>query len=956
MARKAKNQTKDLPLKFAKELSEKVNQEWESGELLKKVSPITQELLKFWFTDSFSDIRSVNFHIGQKQAILNIIYCYEVLKASSPMNLYNQIGQEFLNNEDFKNVLEKEKKENNYPKYCVKMATGTGKTWVLNALLIWQLLNAKNMQENSDIAYTKNFLLIAPGLIVYDRLLDTLLGKEGTDGKRDFATADLKRYEDLFVPVRFRDTVFSFIQNNIVKKEDIGRKITGEGIIAITNWHQMKVEDIIKEKEEPNPLEDPSFCVQSILPIRLKDNGYALEQFDNGYLKEDKLKFLASLPNLCVFNDEAHHLYGVNQNEEDLEWQKSILNLAEKKGNNFIQVDFTATPYHHKSKVDNYFTHIIVDFDLKEAINNGLVKIIGIDKRNDYASISNEDLDFKATRDNGKVIGLSDGQRLMIDAGLKRLEELEAEFVSFDPTKHPKMMIMCEDTEVSPLVVDFLKNKGLDEHDILRIDSDKKGQIPDEKWNSLKQKLFNIDKLSSPKVIVSVLMLREGFDVNNICIIVPLRSAKSQVLLEQIVGRGLRLMWREPMYMDIHRENLECLKQHKEPTNRLDFLSIIEHPYFIDFYDKLEKGIIVEDKKSPERVLGDMISVGLKQNYEEYDLFFPQIIKEREELVKPEEIDISKLRPIEYYSVEQLKKIAENHADEEFYTQDLVTETKFGKYKVSADFFNASSYNDFLVKILGCINQNIVGRTEFPTMTINQVSLIKMLDNYIRHKLFGKEFDPIADNNWRILMIAKQGIVKHIMEQIGQIIYDMQNNVIIEGAIVNKHWFSKVNNIKIREKYALDIKKSIYTKTPYPSNKGNFEKDFLNFADKDSDVKSLIKLDKNYFPFIAMRYIRTDGLLSSYYPDFIVRFDNNIFLVETKATTDLDNANVHQKEKAALDWCRRINELKPEDRMNCQWDYAILDNESFYNHIEWKLKYILEHYKLTRTLVNNTLF
>ena len=67
--------------------------------------------------------------------------------------------------------------------------------------------------------------------------------------------------------------------------------------------------------------------------------------------------------------------------------------------------------------------------------------------------------------------------------------------------------------------------------------------------------MFNIDKYESPKVIVSVLMLREGFDVNNICVIVPLRSTQSAILLEQTVGRGLRLMWREPEYSEEKREN-----------------------------------------------------------------------------------------------------------------------------------------------------------------------------------------------------------------------------------------------------------------------------------------------------------------------------------------------------------------------------------------------------------------
>lgn len=148
------------------------------------------------------------------------------------------------------------------------------------------------------------------------------------------------------------------------------------------------------------------------------------------------------------------------------------------------------------------------------------------------------------------MIGLSDGQRLMLRAGLRKLKILEEGFIKLDSKKRPKMMVICEDTNVTPFVESFLKEEGLAEKDVLRIDSNAKGEVKEKDWMQVKERLFNIDKYESPKVIVSVLMLREGFDVNNICVIVPLRSTQSAILLEQTVGRGLRLMWREPEYSE----------------------------------------------------------------------------------------------------------------------------------------------------------------------------------------------------------------------------------------------------------------------------------------------------------------------------------------------------------------------------------------------------------------------
>ena len=256
--------TKDIPLQFAKQLSEIVNQEWESGSLIQKVTPVTQDLLRYWFNPAFCDTRFINFHKGQKQAILNAIYCHEILKSDSILSMYQQASQELLS-PDFFNYIKEDKY--NHPKYCVKMATATGKTFILNALLIWQYLNAKFKEVESEVKYTKNFLLVAPGLIVYERLLDAFLGKQQEDGSRDLLTSDIKRNENLFIPERYRQTIFSFIQNNVVKKEEIGKKVTGDGLIAITNWHLLAGVEEENEDIETSPLSNPSGIIKDLLPI-----------------------------------------------------------------------------------------------------------------------------------------------------------------------------------------------------------------------------------------------------------------------------------------------------------------------------------------------------------------------------------------------------------------------------------------------------------------------------------------------------------------------------------------------------------------------------------------------------------------------------------------------------------------------------------------------------------------
>jgi type III restriction enzyme len=144
MAKKIKG-TGSNPLEMAKILSDTVNESWENGSFLNRVSPTTQDLLKFWFDEAFCDNRDINFHEGQKQAILNIIYLHEVRKTKNLMDLYLETDSKILQRMDIGD-LSKEKYQ--HPMYAVKMATGTGKTWVLNAILIWQYLNTKEMEDN----------------------------------------------------------------------------------------------------------------------------------------------------------------------------------------------------------------------------------------------------------------------------------------------------------------------------------------------------------------------------------------------------------------------------------------------------------------------------------------------------------------------------------------------------------------------------------------------------------------------------------------------------------------------------------------------------------------------------------------------------------------------------------------------------------------------------------------
>ena len=933
----------NISLELAHRLTDVVNAAWESGEMQEKVTPTTASLLNYWFGEGFCNERARNFHEGQRQAILNIIYLHEVMGESSVMDAYQNIIPELMDRADLAQLA---KPKYQMPKYAVKMATGTGKTWVMHALLIWQMLNARHEDVESG-RFTQKFLIVAPGLIVYDRLLDAFCGRKKRDEDyRDPLTNDYYMNQEVFIPERYRDEVFSFIHNNVVTKEDgIGRKTTGEGLIALTNWHlfenQMEENDQEDDADDSNTV-TPIEIVNDLLPIRPgKSAGNDLEVLDRRALGGTELEYLAGLQDLMVINDEAHHIHEIKRNgeTEEVEWQRGLNAISATKGTRFFQVDFSATPFDTKGTGDNqvklYFPHIIVDFDLTMAMKQGLVKLLLLDRRQELTELEN--LDYNAERDEqGKVVGLSEGQRMMLRAGLTKLSRLEEEFLKVDPSKNPKMLIVCQDTTVSPFVEAFLKSEGLEDEDIVTIDSNKQGEVKDEEWQEIKKKLFDIDRYKSPKVVVSVLMLREGFDVNNICVLVPLRSSQAPILLEQLVGRGLRLMWREPDYLDIKRDDrLRVLKFHQPPKSYIDTLSIVEHPAFIKFYDDLqEQGLVAVDEGDVGGggATGDILTVGLREDYEDYDFQWPVILHDSIDELEDSEIDLNDLQPFTMYPLDLLRKFLAREG-ETFVSQESLTKTMFGKYKVTANLFNANGYNEYLQKLLRVVTLRFetCRRQGFPTIQINGAQTVQVMDWYIRTKLFAIPFNPFHKSDWKILL-AKDGIVtKHIVEQFAVAIYKMQNRLTTIAAEVSHTAFSTLRAIKMRESFSMDVHKCIYPRLGYPSHGGGLEKAFIEFLDKDAEVERFLKINESGHSFAIIFYVRKDGLMATYHPDFIVATSEKLYLIETKGDDKVDDINVRQKQTATIEWIKKINALEPMERMNRTWEYVLIGESVFYS-------------------------
>lgn len=954
----------DLFLRFADDAQ--LIEMGEDNDYLRHVTPITAELLRWWFQEDYRVMRKANFHSGQRDAILAIVYAHEVLGVTSLQDLYEKVSPNLLLRDGLLGEVTNER--HRHPKYAAKMATGTGKTWVLNALLIWQHLNSR--ASPGDERFSSNFLIVAPGLIVYDRLLDSFQGRL-RHGIRDFETSDIYSQRQLFVPPTHEAALFNFLQSSVVTKKEIGHKVTGGGMVAITNWHLLAgVEDpdFVEEDDIEAPGEDIDArrAISSFFPLTPGTAaGNSLDTLDRRHLRGGPLQSLVDLPDLVVFNDEAHHIHSLKKGEvgSDVEWQKSLSAIAESKARRFVQFDFSATPYNEvgsgaRSR-KKYFPHIVVDFDLSAAMRHGLVKSIALDKRKDVAALP---LDFSAERDeSGTITGLSHGQRTMIRAGLAKLRILEESFEKTDSTKHPKLLIMTEDTKVSPHVVDFLHECGLGEEDVLRVDSSRKGELGPKEWEPVREKLFDVDRHASPKVIVSVLMLREGFDVNNICVIVPLRSSQSGILLEQTIGRGLRLMWRgDEAIDDLKRETRDRIRERKEPSSFFDVLFIVEHPAFEAFYaDLLDDGLagIVDGDDDHPPTLGDLEVVPLRPDWPDFDFEIPIILRDAEEEMREPTVDPLALARSKYPLKDLISLIG---TGDRFASHDMQTGTQFGDYRVDGGVMTATGYNDYLSRITTRITEAI-GRTfvkttnqynaitKYPILQTHKPLVVGWIDQYIRNALFGEKFDPWEGENWRVLLIGD--ISEEIAGVFSTALVEAQASLPVNNALVDQRSMAAVESIKVRSSTAVEVSKCIYPKLRVAARAGGLERRFIEWADSDTAVEALIKIDEYAHDFVRRPYLKADGMPAQYSPDFLVRTSSAIYLIETKAQSSLSDENVARKKRAALAWVDQVNEVAPEHRGDREWHYVLLGETAVRS---WREKgarasELLAHARLIRT-------
>ena len=459
-------------------------------------SDTSKSLMDFWFNHEHLIGQSkFSFFFSQREAIESIIYLYEVAKARDKYELMRFDSSERVSTGMF---------DETWTRYVVKMATGTGKTKVMGLTLVWSYFH--KLYE-TDSKLSNNFLVIAPNIIVLNRL------RKDFDGLKMF-------FEEPFIPENGFDgkdwkndfQLTLHIQDNL-------KPITESGNIFLTNIHRVFF------NEDPEQSFETTF-----LGVKPKPDADTSKGLDLGkILRSDKIK------ELLVLNDEAHHIH-----DKNLAWFKSIEDISNKlklkTGSGIsLQADFSATPKHNKGAI---FVQTICDYPLVEAIKQNVVKSPVLPDEASRQKIQGKDSNDFVER-----------YRDFIHLGYLEWEQQYEELKNY---KTPILFIMTMSTKEADQAAAFLeKEYPLMKNAVLTIHTNNSGEIKEsaaskrdkDELEKLRKAADDIDKDLSPyKAVVSVLMLREGWDVKNVTTVVGLRpfGADSKILPEQTIGRGLR--------------------------------------------------------------------------------------------------------------------------------------------------------------------------------------------------------------------------------------------------------------------------------------------------------------------------------------------------------------------------------------------------------------------------------
>jgi type III restriction enzyme len=802
------------------------------------VGATSKALLTWWFKEEHiiynTDGSSYNFryYFSQREALETIIWLYEVAQVKDKYDLirYNSTG-----------VLSPQMFTEDWLRFVVKMATGAGKTKVMSLVVAWAYFH-KLYEEGSNLA--KNFLLIAPNVIVFERI------KNDFEGNKIFFQ-DPVLPDNGYMGQNWQDD----FQITLHLQDEL-KNVSDTGNIFLTNIHRVFENDVKDYSAED---EDSSEYFLGDKPVTKTNEGTV----DLGMVIRD-------IDELIIINDEAHHIH------EENAWLKSIRDIDNKlkqKGTGLsLQLDVTATPKNSKGSI---FVQTISDYPLVEAIHQRVVK----------QPVVPDEASRGKLKESQSVV-FTEKWRDHIHLGV---EEWKKTYEQLLPTgKKSLLFIMTDDTKNCDDVANYLEmNYPEMKGAVLTIHTNKSGEISEttsgrnkEELEILRKQSNEIDSWESPyKVIVSVMMLKEGWDVKNVTTIVGLRpyASDSKILPEQTLGRGLRRMY-------FGRDDID------------EYVSVIGTPAFMDFVESIKgEGVLLEKRlmgtgsKPISPMVIEVDKENTKKDIEKLDIEIPvmtaRIQREYKNLAN---LDVST------FGNEKVKiKIFSEQEKREIVFKDVVAEEVHHTTILSGDI--EPNY------------QNVVGF--FAQAIMREMRLFGCYDI-----LFGKVKDFVENYMFENKVeLTDLNVLRNLSEvEYIKLIKDGFKKSINELTVQDKGDTEIKNYIKVsdarpfvvNDKSFMIPQKSVFNRIVGDSN---FELEFSAFLEKCEDIISFAKNFQNKEAnALRIEYKNAEGFIATYYPDFFVKVDDKqVYIIETKGREDEDDKIKFERLQK---WCEDVND------------------------------------------------
>ena len=822
-------------------------------------SDTTRELLAHWFERPHringpnGDDVEFRYYFCQREAIETFIFLIEVRGLRSLSSLIFDYGGPNAETE----ALGIAPEDDEWARYAFKLATGAGKTKCMSLGIVWSYFHALR-ESGSEMG--KHFLIIAPNLTVFERLKEDFRPEEG--GPDIFMT-------DPLIPPEWRGDW----NLSVVLQDEASGASTG-GVLYLTNIHRLfEPRSGARGDAETYDWAGPSVSKGKAL-------GTGAELRDR----------MTSHKRLMVFNDEAHHVWDPGSAwNQAIRWLHDTLNKRSGEGL-IAQLDFSATPKDNKSRV---FPHVVCDTPLGEAVDAGIIKTPVIGRTKELIEQVHDDSSYR--------------YEAHLRLGYERWRRSRDEWSRSG--KKPLLFVMCEDTDAADQITKRLNGDGIfsglngktiNLHTNLKgkikrrkiagqtieVFEESEKEISDEDLKAIRRLSRELDSNENPYAcIVSVLMLREGWDVRNVTTIVPLRpySSKANILPEQTLGRGLRRM--------------------TPPGHANELVTVVEHPAFTSLYEQeLEKEGLPIEVLDTDTVPATTVTIfpDESKDWDALDIVLPALTAAHEIQPKLEGLSIRDVeKAFKPYSPLPLGEKGETEVKYE--GRHLITNEVVEEMKVSLPLLkNGITAISFYVRELesACRVQS------------THTALAPLLQTFLGEILFGEK---VGLTDQRLTgRLADQDVREHIRAVFvplirARTVKTEKRRAQGEPKLL-RHW--KPYQATFSERRPVErAGRTLFNLVPCNQS---LEVAMTSFLDNAPDVSAFAK---NAGPqALRIDYLSTNQRLAFYTPDFFARMEDSAYaLVETKGRQDAD---VPGKAAAAVEWC------KAASKAGVRWQYV----------------------------------